>query len=95
MAFEKHMCANEVCVKHTEQRGGKFRFVGGKWYCDECAASRIVFSDGKNLYEFTTTHLTGEPIHVRGKAHLRDLERKHGVSHHQLNYAEKNWSVNR
>lgn len=94
MAIEPQYCANEVCIKHTERRGGKFRYNShnGKTYCEDCFRPEVQFDGAKELYEFSTTHLTGERIHVRGKAHLRELERKHGVSHQQLNNYERSWA---
>ena len=91
MGFEKHKCANQNCIKHTEDRGGKFRFVRGEWWCDECAASVIVFNDGKNLWDFTTTHFTGERVHIRSRSHLDELCRKHGVSNFARENYERSW----
>jgi hypothetical protein len=91
--MESMRCSNQNCVKASEHRGGRFKLVGTKWYCADCAewAGGAVMNAGKELYSFTTTALTGRPIEVKGKAHLRQLERQYGVSHQQLNNMEKNW----
>lgn len=95
MAFEKQFCANDKCPKHRIHTGGLFRFrvSDRKTFCDDCFRVEVQLNGARNLYEFTTTHLNGEPIHVRDKAHLRQLERQFGVSHHQLNNMERNWQV--
>lgn len=91
--MESMRCANQNCVKASEHRGGRFRFVGGKWYCADCAewAGGVIMNSGKNLWDFTTTHMTGQPIHVRSLAHLRQLEKQHGVSNFAANHDQRNW----
>lgn len=95
MAIEPQYCANENCIKHTQHRGGRFRFKAStkQTFCEDCFPVESVMNDCKNLYEFTTVHLNNERIHVTGKAHLRQLEKKFGVSHHQLNNMERNWGT--
>ena len=81
--MEPTFCANPECIRHTQHCGGKFRMVGGKWYCyPGCAENLAVMSSGKNLWDFTTTHFTGYPVHVKSGAHLDQLCRQHGVSNH-------------
>lgn len=94
MAIEPQFCANKNCIKHTEHRGGVFRFKvsTGETFCEDCFRPGVQMNPGMELYDFTTTHLNGERIHVRGKAHLQQLERKFGVSHQQLNNMERNWA---
>lgn len=90
--MEQTYCVNPECPKHSQYRGGKFRLIGGKWYCSDCAEwAGVLPNSGKNLWDFTTTHLTGQPIHVKSLNHLRQLEREHGVSSHAANYMERNW----
>jgi hypothetical protein len=36
-------------------------------------------SSGSSIYPYTTTHITGEPIEIRSPAHLRSIEKEHGV----------------
>lgn len=93
--MEQMRCANLSCIKSEEHRGGRYRFVNGKWFCKECAewaGTGAIMNSGMDLYRFTTTSLTGHPIDVNGKAHLQQLERHFGVSHHQFNNYERNWS---
>ena len=94
MAFLDHpvetRCSNENCVKHTEG-GGKFRLVHGKWYCSDCAGNDTVLNPGRNLWDFTTTHFNGEPIHVTSLGHLRRLEKQYGCSNFAANNDSRNW----
>ncbi len=92
--MEHTYCANPNCLLHTERRGGHFRFNEAKqeWYCEDCyAGSRVAFSDGKNLWDFTTTHFTGERVHIRSRNHLDELCKRHGVSNHARENNERNW----
>lgn len=87
-------CANQSCVKASEHRGGRFKFVAGKWYCVDCAewaGNGVVMSPGKNLWDFKTTHFNGKEIHVKSGAHLDQLCREHGVSNHARENYERNW----
>lgn len=90
--MEPQYCADEDCVKHTEHRGGRFRYsvAEGKTYCEECFGLHMIHNDGKNLWDFTTTHFTGSPVHVKNLGHLRQLERQHGVSNQLANNYERN-----
>lgn len=93
--MEKTYCANEECPRHTEYNGGRFRFSEAqkKWFCEECIGFYSVAEPGKELWNFTTTHLNGSPIHVKNAAHLRSLEREYGVSSQALNNYTRNWDV--
>ena len=95
MAYQKSYCANESCSKHTTYTGGTFVFSleNRKLYCEDCFHVKPQLNDCKELYSFTTTHLNGKPIEVRGKAHLQQLEKEFGVSHHQLNNDEAHWNT--
>jgi hypothetical protein len=85
-------CANENCPKHTEYRGGRFRFIGGKWLCQECWEwAGGLANAGKNLWDFTTTHFNGQPIHVKSGAHLDQLCKQFGVSNCARENYERNW----
>lgn len=86
-------CANDDCKWSTERKGGRFIYRGGLAYCEDCARISYRLNDGKNLYEFTTSHLTnpGEQIEITSKNQLRRLEKEHGVAHVQANYMERNW----
>lgn len=87
-------CANGDCPKHTIHTGGEFIYSAEKraWFCKDCFYVPTVLNPGKNLWEFTTTHLTGQPVQVKGLAHLRQLEREHGVSSHAANNMESSWN---
>lgn len=92
--MEEMRCANESCPLAHEHRGGRFKFVAGKWYCQQCAewaGTGAVMNAGKNLWDFTTTHFNGHPIHVRSGAHLDQLCRQFGVSNHARENMERNW----
>jgi len=87
-------CANSQCPKHTEPRGGEFIYSREKreWFCKDCFYIPTVFNEGKNLWEFTTTHFNGEAIHVKSLSHLRELERQYGCSNHAANHMESQWN---
>jgi len=91
---EHLFCTNEDCKWNKEIKGGKFTFRGGLAYCDDCLRVSYLMNDGKNLYEFTTSHLTspGQPVEITSKGQLRRLEKEHGVAHVQGNYMERNWN---
>lgn len=86
-------CSNPACKKNTVHMGGqfKFRMSDKKWFCIDCFHPEVVLSPGKNLWDFTTTHFTGYPVHVRSGGHLDQLCRQHGVSNHAREHMERNW----
>jgi len=88
-------CGNVDCWKHTEQSGGEFIYSRERreWFCKDCFNIPAVLSPGKNLWDFTTTHITGKPVHVTSLAHLRQLEKQYGCSSHIANNESKNWST--
>lgn len=94
MALNQY-CANENCPKHTVKSGGEFIYSMEKraFYCKDCFHTPAIMNPGKNLWEFTTTHFTGEPVHVKSLAHLRQLEKQYGVSNHAANHMESGWST--
>jgi hypothetical protein len=88
------LCSNPECPQHTAEgyKGGKFKLVGGKWYCTGCAEwAGGTPNPAKNLWDFTTTHLNGRPVHIRSLAHMRQLEKQYGVSNHAANYDQAKW----
>jgi hypothetical protein len=95
MAYVKTYCANSTCPKHTKYTGGRFVYSSEKraFFCEDCFHVPMVLNSAKNLWEFTTTHFTGYPVHVKDLAHLRQLEKEHGCSSHAANNMESNWSV--
>jgi hypothetical protein len=86
------LCANVNCICHTEDRGGRkvFNKADGQWYCDGCFQVVTPGEPGKALWDFTTTHFDGNKVHVKSLAHLRQLEKKHGVSNQLANNYERN-----
>lgn len=93
MAYQKTYCSEPTCIKHLEYRGGRFRNFNGKWFCEDCAEIQGVMNAGKDLWNFTTKHLNGEPIKIKNLAHLRQLEKQFGVSNQAANYDERHWDV--
>jgi len=90
--MEPCYCSNPSCPKHTVHSGGKFKLVNKQWFCSECAGNAgAIMNPGKNLFDFVTTHFDGTPVHVKGLGHLRQLEKKFGVSNHAANYDERHW----
>jgi len=91
--MEKQFCANPNCIKHTEHRGGKFVFKQstGETFCEDCYMPAVQMDSARNLWDFTTTHFTGEKVHVRNLKHLDQLCAKHGVSNHARENMKRNW----
>jgi hypothetical protein len=87
--MEPTFCSNENCILHTRHTGGKFRMIQGKWYCYDCAPE-VMPGTARNLWDFTTTHFDGNRVHVKNLAHLRQLEKKFGVSNQLANNMERN-----
>lgn len=90
------LCDNPDCKWHKEQRGGRFTFVEGHWYCEECAPlMRMPDNHGESPFSFTTMHIGDDPnrgpIKVQGLQHLRRLEREHKVQSVAANMDSKNW----
>lgn len=91
--MEPQYCANEACPRHHIHTGGRFRvrMSDMKTFCEDCFHVQAVMSSAKNLWNFTTTHFTGEKVHVRNGAHLDQLCRQHGVSNHAREHYERSW----
>ena len=90
------LCANPDCRWSKEVKGGSFRYSAERRgiYCDDCfSAPPAVLNPGKDLWTFTTTHLNGERVEVKGLAHLRQLEKQHGVSNQALNNDQAHWDI--
>lgn len=90
----RNYCANPQCPKHTTYSGGEFVYSNEKraFFCKDCFYTPAIMNPGKNLWEFTTTHFTGQPIHVKSLNHLRELEKQYGVSNHAANHMERQWN---
>ena len=89
-------CDNKDCRWHTEVRGGHFNYSRerGGLYCDDCFnAPPPVLNPGKELWHFTTTHLNGERIEVKDRAHLMRLEKQFGVSSQALHNDQAHWDI--
>lgn len=95
--MEPMLCSNEKCRWSTEKRGGKFRYRGGKPYCEECVPTdHYAGEPGKNLWEFETMNISSKanegPIRVQSLRHLRQLERQHGVVSVAANFDSSRWN---
>ena len=96
MAFQKIYCADPGCRWHTESKGGSFNYSAEKkgFYCDDCFNAPFpVLNPGKELWHFTTTHLNGERIEVKDRAHLLRLEKQFGVSNQALHNDQAHWDI--
>lgn len=95
MAFAKTYCSNSQCERHTVYTGGRFIYSAEKraFFCEDCFSVPLIMNSAKNLWQFTTTHFTGEKIQVKGLAHLRQLEKEYGCSSHAANYEERHWDT--
>jgi len=89
MNMTKMHCANNLCIKHTEHRGGKFKLVQGQWYCEDCSAS-VMPTSCRALWDMVTTHGDGQRTHIKSAADMRAYEKKHGVSNQLFNNWERN-----
>jgi hypothetical protein len=89
------LCSNPDCRWNKEVKGGSFPYSHrfGGFVCQDCLHMRPVFNPGKNLWSFTTTHLNGERIEVKGLSHLRQLEKQFGVSNQALNNDQSHWDI--
>jgi len=77
------VCAN---CKHEVSRYQLRGQPAAPW-CHRCARDPVWHK--RNVFPFTTTHISGEPITVNSLAHARRLEREHGISFAAFNYDEK------
>ncbi len=82
-------CANENCVKHAENRGGRFLFLDGDYFCEECAGQHVP-GTARNLWDFVTSHGDGVRTHIRSLSELRAYEKKTGTSNQLANNFERN-----
>ncbi len=87
------LCANPDCRWSKEVKGGSFQYSAERrgFFCEDCFWVRPIDPDCKDRWHFTTTHFNGQPIEVKGAAHLRQLEKQFGVSNHAFNYDRSNW----
>jgi hypothetical protein len=88
---EATYCSNTSCKKSSTHMGGKFRLIAGQWYCMDCSPNMDVLSPAKNLWDFSTTHFNGHPVHVKSRSHLDQLCKTHGVSNHARENYTRNW----
>jgi hypothetical protein len=90
-------CGNQACRWSRERRGGTFEEREGVLLCADCIESRrtgeVKGFTCSPLWDFTTTHFNGEPIHVQGLKHLRQLEQQYGCSSHAANFMQKDWNT--
>lgn len=88
-------CAREGCVAHTEDRGGRkiFNKADSQWYCEDCLPVQVVMNDGKNLWDFHTSHpyADGRKVYVGSLANMRRIERESGTSNQAANDYTRNW----
>lgn len=89
------LCANPNCRWHTEVKGGAFNYSPEQkgFFCEDCFWVAPLDPDCKDRWHFTTTHFNGQPIEVKGAAHLRQLEKQFGVSSHAYNHDSRNWDT--
>ena len=95
MGYQKTYCANPECEKHTVYSGGRFMYSMERkaMFCSDCFydGSTVLPSMAKSAFDFTTTTITGKPVHVRSMQHLQRLEKEHGCSSVVLNENRSNW----
>ena len=90
-------CATEDCRWHKEKKGGNFEMRDGKLFCSDCIEERrcapVIGQTCANLWDFTTTHINGEKIHIKSLGQLRRLEKQYGLSNQAANNMERNWGT--
>lgn len=93
--FQKTYCANSACEKNTVYTGGQFIYSAERkgFYCSDCfyTGGQALPNTAKSAFDFTTTTITGKPVHVRSMQHLSQLEKEHGCSSVVLNCDRGNW----
>jgi hypothetical protein len=84
-----------TCINCGET-GGTFRWTSKGYAHHKCSPRRGTRDAAKNLFEFTTMNISSDPtagpVQVKSLAHIRKLEREHGVISVAANFDEKNWS---
>ena len=95
MPFQVSYCGNEDCRWHTEKKGGEFMYSRERktLLCPDCfyGGLAVLPNIAKSAFDFTTTTITGKPVHVRSMQHLQRLEKEHGCSSVVLNCDRSNW----
>ena len=91
-------CTNPECRWHSEHKGGRFLYMKARAgrpagpYCEDCVRNWYEGAPGKNLWDFTTANISGDPIHVTSFGHLQQLEKQYGVRSVVGNMDERHWS---
>lgn len=89
-------CGNPECKWHSEKKGGRFSHVlsgpDKGAYCEDCMKLRWAGNPGRNLWDFTTSNITGSPVHINSLGQLRQMEKQYGVSSVTANSDSKNWA---
>lgn len=92
---ESIVCGN--CGRSGAESGGRFTFKGNKWVCAVACdpGFKGTRDHAKNNFSFESMNISADPnqgpVKVNNLAHLRRLEREHGVVSVVGNMDEKNW----
>lgn len=77
------------CINCGET-GGTFRWTPKGYAHHKCSPKAGTRDHAKNLWDFETNHISGDPnsgpVRVQSLAHLRRLEKEHGVISVLANY---------
>ena len=88
-------CGNVDCRWNQSKKGGEFIYSQERkmLLCPDCfyAGVQALPNTAKSAFDFTTTTISGKPIHVRSMQHLAQLEKEHGCSSVVLNCDRSNW----
>lgn len=83
------------CI-NCKETGGKFRWTPKGYAHHKCSPKPGTRDHAKDLYGFTSSHISSDPnlgpVTVQSLAHLRRLEKEHGVASVMSNQDEKNWA---
>jgi len=78
------------CVDCKQRTGGALRFTSRGWVHHRCEPVGGTRDVAKNLWDFESTHISSDPnsgpVKVQSLAHLRRLEKEHGVVSVLANY---------
>ena len=74
-------CKKKECAKEWEAYLPSFNSKNPKCECGGKGERvwKITSRTGYGIFPYTTSNLTGSPIEITSPAHLRSLEKKHGV----------------
>ena len=89
------LCDNPECRWHNEPKGGHLTYSAKYrgFVCEDCQFVKPVLNSGKNLYDYSTTHLDGQKRYIGSLENMRRLEKEFGVSSVVANNDQAHWDI--